>query len=313
MIELNRLIYFITVVDNDFNLTKSAKILHISQPALSTSMKNLGRDHRNKIFVRDRGRIVGLTHAGMNLVQDARRVYADYNYMMTRLDNNSRNQIKGTLRLGISSVINATVFSNALIDFLEQNNNINVIVTEGGSFDLQKQLVDEKLDLVVGISPATNSGLTEHILLSDDTVIWFNERHRFSKFTGAIPLSELSKEKIITLNDSFMITYQLRQLFDEQNIKPNFFLQTTSWGLIVNACQLHDDLVGVLARPVEDSFPMDGLQYREFSPYLPWQIALYENDAISQGNTLIEFARKWFLDYFNNARKLNDQWLDEDE
>lgn len=306
MIELNRLIYFITVVDNDFNLTRAAKILHISQPALSTSMKNLGLDHRNKIFVRDRGRIVGLTHAGMNLVQDARRVYADYNYMMTRLDQNTQQQVKGTIRIGISSVINATVFSNALIDFLEQNKSINVKVVEGGSRDLQKQLVDEKIDLAVGISPATNSGLIEHVLLSDDTVIWFNQHHRFSQFSGAIPLSELSQEKIITLSDNFMMTYQLRQLFDEQNIKPNFFLQTSSWGLIINACQRHADLVGVLARPVEDSFPMDGMQYREFSPYLPWQIALYENPAIAHDQELIKYACKWFIDYFKNVRSIHD-------
>lgn len=304
MIELNRLIYFITVVDNDFNLTKSARILHISQPALSTSMKNLGRDHRNKIFVRDRGRIVGLTPAGMNLVQDARRVYADYNYMLSRLDRNAGHQLEGTLRLGVSSVVNATIFSNALIDFLEQNTNVNIQLIEGGSKDLQKMLVDEKLDLAVAISPAINPGLTEHTLFKDDAVIWFNQGHRFSNFADSIPLAELGKEKILTLNDSFMLTYQLRQLFDEQNITPNFFLQTTSWGLIINACQRHDDLVGVLPRPVEDSFSMNNLQYRQFSPYLPWEITLFENKAISRDQRLIEYTRDWFVRYFKDVQKL---------
>ncbi|WP_236695241.1 hypothetical protein [Lactobacillus intestinalis] len=31
------------MVDNDFNLTKSAKILHVSQPAISKAIKDIDR------------------------------------------------------------------------------------------------------------------------------------------------------------------------------------------------------------------------------------------------------------------------------
>lgn len=41
ILDINQIKYLLAVVDNNFNLTKSAEILHVSQPAISKSIKDI--------------------------------------------------------------------------------------------------------------------------------------------------------------------------------------------------------------------------------------------------------------------------------
>ncbi|MEB3365069.1 hypothetical protein SDC49_20485 [Lactobacillus sp. R2/2] len=54
--------------------------------------------------------------------------------------------------------------------------------------------------------------------------VWFNANHRFNQ-TGAkvIPFAEIEKEKIVTLTDSFMVTFQLNKRFRGDRKRPNYF------------------------------------------------------------------------------------------
>lgn len=304
MLDLNRIFYFLTLVDNGFNLSQTARALHISQPALSISMKHLDSGD-SKIFYRDRGRIVGLTRTGRNLYNDAKKVTSDYLYMVQRFNQKASTNIRGTIHLGISSVLNATIFSNAILDFIEENKSIHVRIKEYGSYDLQKELAEGNLDLVFGISPAISNLLIEHDLFQDEIVIWFNEKHRFHNNTTGIDLDTLKNEKIVTMDDHYMATRELRQWFRDNNLTPDLFLQTTSWSLVLNACQRHKDLVGILPYPAQSNFKIDNLEYRPFKPIWPWTIALYENGALIRNdkhNELIKYTRNWFIKYFKSMQ-----------
>ncbi|WP_240397475.1 LysR family transcriptional regulator [Lactobacillus crispatus] len=59
--DINQIRYLLTIADNDFNLTRSAEVLHISQPAISKAIKDIEFKQQVKIFNRRKGKIVGLT------------------------------------------------------------------------------------------------------------------------------------------------------------------------------------------------------------------------------------------------------------
>lgn len=44
MIDLQKLTYFIAVVENNFNITKAAQELFISQPALSNAIRSMEKE-----------------------------------------------------------------------------------------------------------------------------------------------------------------------------------------------------------------------------------------------------------------------------
>ncbi len=295
MIEFNQLYYLLTIVDNGFNLTRSAKVLHVSQPALSKSIAELEFRQGVTIFNRKKGRIIGLTHIGSGLVRDARKVYSQYEVMLDRLQD-SVSEKKGTVRIGIAPVIISTVFNEALVQFIQNNPGIKLTLIEKGAYELQEMLVLGKLDLAILVSPVTFSSISEQVIYQDSVAVWFNRQHRFNQIDGPIPLAEIGKEKIITLNNSFMVTFQLKQHFMHASIQPDFFLQTDSWDLILNMCQKTNN-VGILARPIGKNYNTGEIVSREIDPFFPWKISLCALKNV-QHSSVVTYTRNWFSDYF---------------
>lgn len=299
--EFNQLEYLLTIVDNDFNLTTSAKILYISQPALSKFISELERKENVKIFNRKKGRIVGLTRIGANFIRNVRKVYHAYNQMITELENSASNE-KGTVKIGIAPVIISTVFSDALVTFIQNNPGINLQIIEKGAYELQKLLLLGKIDIAILVSPTTFNTISERTIYQNSVAVWFNKNHRFSKIVGDIPLDEIGKEKIVTLDDSFMVTFQLKQMFARKNIQPNFFLKTQSWDLILNMCK-HTNLVGIIAAPIANNYSTNNIEHRDIAPFFPWKISLCTMKN-AQYNYVENYTIEWFNNYFKRKKVL---------
>lgn len=296
MIEFSQLYYLITIVDNGFNLTRSSKILHVSQPALSKSISDLEFRQSVKIFNHKKGRIIGLTRIGGKLVKNAREVYSEYEKMMEELQNIASER-KGTVKIGIAPVIISTVFCDALVKFIHDNPGIKLKIIEKGAYELQEMLILGKLDIAVLVSPVTVSSIDEHIIYENSVAVWFNKNHRFHKMKGDIPLKEIGKEEIVTLDNSFMVTFQLKKLFVQNNIQPDFFLQTGSWDLILNMCQ-KNNLIGIIAAPIGGNYVGKNIEHKNIEPFFPWKISLCTLKDI-QRNSAINYTKNWFFDYFN--------------
>lgn len=295
--------YLLSIVDSGFNLTRSSAKLHISQPALSKAVKEVEFKVGSKIFVRHKGRITGLTRNGAILIENAEKVYIQYGKMMERI-NQISDRHYGIVRIGIAPVIISTVFNNALIEFIKQNPNIQLKIIEKGTFQLQNLLAMGKIDLAVIVSPATIKGIFEETIYEDDVYVWFNKKHEFASIDGKIPFSEIEKQKIVTLTDDFMVTFQLNKLFKHDKIQPNYFLQTQSWDLVLNLCQRQSDLVGILAAPIGNNYNISNLLRKAIKPRFPWKISLCYTRGISE-NSLVTFTKNWFHDYFSTHKHIN--------
>lgn len=66
--------YLCAVVDGNFNISQAALIVSTSQPGISTQIRLLERELKTEILLRRRGRIVGLTEPGKEIVATARRM-----------------------------------------------------------------------------------------------------------------------------------------------------------------------------------------------------------------------------------------------
>jgi LysR family cys regulon transcriptional activator len=73
---LQQLRYLCQIVENRFNITEAAGVLHTSQPGVSKQIRLLERDLGVDILVRSGNRIIGLTEAGTQLAGAAHRVLA---------------------------------------------------------------------------------------------------------------------------------------------------------------------------------------------------------------------------------------------
>jgi len=74
LLDLRRLHHFLAVVDHG-TFTRAAEVLHLSQQALSSSIRQLETELRTQLFRRE-GRRIALTEAGLALVREARPLLA---------------------------------------------------------------------------------------------------------------------------------------------------------------------------------------------------------------------------------------------
>lgn len=302
--DINQIKYLLTVVDNDFNLTKSAEILHVSQPAISKSIKDIEFKKGIQVFKHKKGRIIGLTRYGMMLVSESKKVYQQYVEMMEKL-NKFSNEKNGTVKIGIAPVINSIVFNDALISFINTNPGIELKLIERGAYHLQKMLVLGDIDLAVIVSPATIEGIYENLIYESSVRVWFNANHRFNNAKNmVIPFTEVEKEKIVTLTDSFMVTFQLNKRLRGDRIKPNYFLQTVSWDLVLNLVQRDSNLVGILAAPIGRNYSDKEIKSKEMDPRFPWKISLCSTITSLESPT-VDYTKNWFLNYFAKYKKLS--------
>lgn len=303
--DIHQIQYLITIVDNDFNLTKSARVLNVSQPALSKLIGELENVEQIQIFTRGKGRITGLTPTGEDLIKHGRTISKDYEDLIKSI--HERADLKrGSVKIGIAPVIISTVFNRAIPKFIQENPEIDLQIVEKGAYELQKKLILQEIDLAVLVSPATYPSIQEKPIYDDSVDVWFNKNHRFHDYEGPIPFEEVAKEKIVTLDNSFMVTYQLNQKFMQKNLHPNYFFKTSSWDLILNICQEVNDAVGIIAAPIGRNYSGTNIEHRHMDPDFPWGISVCSLKDIYQ-NTVVKYTQNWFVNYFKNAKNNQNQ------
>ncbi|WP_338231178.1 LysR family transcriptional regulator [Companilactobacillus muriivasis] len=303
--DIHQIQYLITIVDNDFNLTKSSRVLNVSQPALSKLISELENVEQIQIFTRGKGRITGLTSTGEDLISHGRTISRDYDDLIKSIHDRADDKT-GTVKLGIAPVIISTVFNRSIPKFIQENPKIDLQIVEKGAYELQKKLILQEIDLAVLVSPATYPSVQEKKIYDDSVAVWFNKNHRFHNFKGPIPFKEVAKEKIVTLDDSFMVTYQINQRFNRNDLHPNYFFKTSSWDLILNICSEMDDAVGIIASPIGGNYSGTNIEHRDIDPNFPWTISMCSIKDVYQ-NAVVKYTEDWFINYFKEHKDhIND-------
>ena len=129
------------------HMTKASEELHISQPAVSQSIKKLEDQLGGTLFLR--------SNKGMELTKEGKMFY-EYVKGALELINNAENEFtsfkvlsKGKVKIGCSTTLTKLVLINALKDFHLDYPNININITNDLTSNLINDLKLGKLDFVI--------------------------------------------------------------------------------------------------------------------------------------------------------------------
>ncbi|TDB86758.1 LysR family transcriptional regulator [Actinomadura sp. KC216] len=148
--QLQQLAYFVAVAEVR-HFTQAAEILRVAQPSLSKQIRALETELNVSLFSRARGNIT-LTPAGEALLPLAKRILADVD--TARLEVQELVGLKrGRVRLGATPSLCAGLLADVLRRFHDAYPGIQLIVEEGGSRDLVRELTRGSLDLALVILP----------------------------------------------------------------------------------------------------------------------------------------------------------------
>lgn len=143
-LELYRVFY---TVAKHKHMTKASEELHISQPAISQSIKKLENQLGGTLFLR--------SNKGMGLTEEGKMFY-EYVKGALELINNAENEFtsfkdlsKGKIKIGCSTTLTKLVLMNALKEFHLDYPNININITNDLTSNLINDLKLGKLDFVI--------------------------------------------------------------------------------------------------------------------------------------------------------------------
>lgn len=202
-----QLAYFVAVAEAR-HFTRAAEEVHVSQPSLSQQIKALENELGAELFSRARGNIA-LTDAGEALLPLARRILADAD--TARHEVQELVQLRrGRIRLGATPSVCTGLLPDVLRAFHGAHPGIQLLIEEGGSHDLVRQLARGALDLALLVLPlpAGSPALTTVELLHEDLVVVSSASRPAPGRKGSVHVADLENEPLVM----FRHGYDLREL-----------------------------------------------------------------------------------------------------
>ena len=143
-LELYRIFY---VVAKNKHMTRASEELHISQPAISQSIKKLEEQLDGTLFIR--------SNKGMELTNEG-KMFFDYVKGALELINNAENEFtsfkdlsKGEIKIGASTTLTKIILMDSLKEFHKDYPNIEINITNDLTSNLIVDLNKGKLDFVI--------------------------------------------------------------------------------------------------------------------------------------------------------------------
>ena len=157
-------------VARERSFSRAAKILHVSQPAVSVRVKALETEVGERLFDRAR-KGVQLTEAGAVLFESTEKIFADISEALTRLEE-LKESGAGRVRLGCSDTASLYLLPEVLRRFRRKYPACEITIRNAHTYEILDLLVQGELDFgIVTLPPAVDRRLEVHELYDEPFVL----------------------------------------------------------------------------------------------------------------------------------------------
>ncbi|MGM9539452.1 LysR family transcriptional regulator [Anaerovibrio sp.] len=269
--ELRQLEYF-QMASRLKNITRAAERLNVSQPNITVAIKKLESELGIKLFDRSQKQL-SLTPEGnifLNRIELALRSIQD-----AVLEVNDYKQLqKGTIKIGIPSMIGAYLFPKIFSSFQQLYPHLDIYLYEEGSMTIREQLERDDLDFGIVIISDASASLQLLPMSRNQIVACIPEKHPLAK-KSSISINDVANADLIMLKEGSFLRQLVLSKIKRANIMPEIVLESnqieTVKGLIasnVGIAFLLDFIVkgapGIKAVPFDDPLFVDlGLAWKK--------------------------------------------------
>lgn len=142
--ELKRLRCFLEVARLQ-NFSKAAKVMYLSQTAVSQQIAALEEMMHVKLFERDK-KEVKLTIAGEAFLPDAKRLVKLYDNAVLRTQAYAQG-VDGIIKLGFFSMLDRDIMSTVIADFHEKYPNTQISIVQCNYEDMKNNILNDTIEL----------------------------------------------------------------------------------------------------------------------------------------------------------------------
>jgi len=259
-ITIKQLRAFLAVIEvNSF--VEASELLHISQPALSTAIKNLEEIVGGKLLARST-RTLALTPEGELFLPVAKRLLSDFDNAFIELSELFLLQ-RGTLSLAAMPSFASTHLPEHLLSFNKDYPAIKVKIHDVIAEDAVEMVQTGKVEFAISFDPDSSEDLSFETLFTDRFVAVFPKSHPLMK-VPKIAWSNLVKYPFITLKRPSSIRLLMDNELAIENICLNVALETNQLATVV---QMVASELGISVMPAlyKQQIQALKLEYRELS------------------------------------------------
>ena len=251
---LNQLEYFCAAVECG-SITKAAKKLFVTQPAISGAIRELEKEFSVTLFSHTRSKL-SLSADGERFYERAERLLREVETAKMQLHDlgGSRQPV----RVGIPPLWGTTFFPDLLHDFNEKYPDIQLTFYEYGSARAAALVQEEELDVALVNLSLNNPDKFHSVCIGrDHFVAAVDPAHPLAK-RESVTLEELADKPLVMYNTDSVQNHSIRSRFDQMGVVPNILIYTMKSMIHNNTCvsfffasllQDHPDIVGVPIEP----------------------------------------------------------------
>ncbi len=229
---IEQLYYFIKVYENK-SYTKASKELFVSQPAISTAIRNLEKDLKTQLIVAN-GKSLELTSSGNYLYSLAKPIVDMYNKLEQQMTDYLYEST--TIRIDVPPMLGAFIFAPIFQKFLDKYPKANIKLFEFGSHSNKEALINGKIDIAITVVYNNEIDSSLNCQKIDETRLLFavNKNHPLAS-KKEISIKELKNQPIIIFKEDTLQFRVINALFQEYGILPNIKLKTEQLSTINEA------------------------------------------------------------------------------
>lgn len=292
--DLKQLNYFIAVVENDFNLSKTSKKLNITQPTLSQMIIEIEKEFEIKLFDKEFGRFKRLTKIGNKFYLDAKIIVSKMEQLNYELKQEN-DMFKGRVRIGIPPLILSFLCAKSIPAFITQNSDVRLEIIENNAYVLYDMLEKNEIDLAITTEPMNHKDIITNLIYRDNIACYVKADHPFSR-KKFISLNDIENEKIMSLNDDYIIYHQIQKAFKTNDIVPDYYFKSGQWDLLLNMAS-YTNGVALLPKPFDLVSNNSNTVAIDIKPTIPWEIVISYNQHIVKSSD-VRRVEDFFINFY---------------
>lgn len=286
---MDQLIYFIACAETN-SFTKTSKLYFVSQPAISTAIKNLEKELSCELFIRNNNEL-SLTEAGKYLYRISRPVVSLFKNINAQM--NDYLAMNTAIKIGIPPMLGGFIFAPIFDKFTSKYPNIYIKMTELASKANQKAVIDDEIDVALTVINNNVIDPKLNYIKIDETQLIFavRENNPLAK-RKSISINELGNIPLILLKEDSLQYKIVYDYFIKYSIKPNIRLLSDQIATIKELLK-HSDIGAFLFNQViKDGDDIVGIPIKENIKF-DIVIARKKNKTVpSSTRKIIEFITK---------------------
>ena len=251
--DLRTLSYFVTVCE-ELNITKAAERLNMSQPPLSSQIKNLEEELNTILFIRGK-RHLKLTESGELLYRRALEILSLSAKAREEVISMS-NGMTGTVSIGLVEGLAPSLVAEWIKEFSQLYPEVRFKIVGGNGDELISKLRSGIINLAVVDGPCDQTLLDSFYLASENWAAFINKDHPLAKVSAdTISMHDLKHETLIIPSKEIVLK-TAKKWFDAIGVEPHFICTMDSY---LNAVALAAKGVGISLFPRTDFIPNDSI------------------------------------------------------